>query len=318
MKLLSVMGAVATAAITEAKSFNTFPMATRYLQDESGNSYAYLDDVSGYSIQYHSCVRVKLPTDNEDDQAEGNVYFYNGRYHAQFQRYATFHLCRNDGMQCSCDESVEYTTEMNQFLKKTLQYFDNYCTEGDCGNYYNGDYEDESQFLACSMGHQDEDGNQYYYAPQCDDSSSGIVIGVFYDDECTIKTKNSAPDFKYFKFQYVQNTCVDCAEAGYCDEIYQDSYHCINGKEASGKQGSDLDVCGTVKKLLYNHEYNSVRTRHSGEKVFLIVFFSLVALSAIGGFIFLSYTYYIRHRNGGDALLNSDQLSGEAAPGTLT
>lgn len=312
----SLLGAAIASAIADAKSFSALPKATRYLADENGNSYAYLDDITNYSIQYSSCVRVKLPNEYDDDQAEGNVNYYNGRYHAQYQRYATFHLCRSDGMQCTCDESVEYTTEMNQFLQNSLNYFDQYCANGNCKNYYNGD-EDESAYLECTAGHQDEDGTQYYYAPQCDENSNGVVIGVFYDEECTIKTKNSAPDLKYYKFQTVENTCVECGDAGFCNELYQGSYHCMNGNEASGvKEDNDLNVCSTVKKYLYNHDYSSVKTRKSGEKAFLKVFFSLLALSVVGSAIFLTYTYYIRHRNGGDALLTSDQL--QAAPASLT
>jgi hypothetical protein len=318
MKLLTVVGTVATAAIAEATSFNALPAVTRRVQDENGNSYAYLDDISGYSIQYSTCVRVKLPNEYDDDNAEGNTFYYNGRYHAQFSRYATFHLCTSDGMQCSCDTSVEYSTEMNQFLQNSLQYLDNYCAGGNCGNYYNDNGADESRYLECSEGHQDEDGTQYYYGPQCDENSNGIVIGVFYDEDCTIKTKNTAPDLNYYKFQTVESTCVDCNEADYCNELYEGSYHCANGKDLSGNQDGNVDVCGTVKKYLYSHDYSNVKTRKSGEKAFLKVFFSLVALSLLGGFIFLTYTYYIRHRNGGAALLTSDQLSGEAAPGTLT
>lgn len=318
MKFIGFLLAAAFASsIADAKSFNAVPAATRYLEDENGNSYAYLDDISNYSIQYSSCVRVKLPNEYDDDQAEGNVNYYNGRYHAQYKRYATFHLCRSDGMQCSCDESVEYTTEMNQFLQNSLNYFDNECVNGNCKNYYNGGDEDESAYLECAAGHQDEDGNQYYYAPQCDENSNGVVIGVFYDEECTIKTKNSAPDLKYYKFQTVENTCVDCGEAGYCNDLYQGSYHCMNGNEVSGMQeDNDLNVCSTVKKYLYNHDYSHVKTRKSGEKAFLKVFFTLLALSLVGSAIFLTYTYYIRHRNAGDALLTSDQL--QAAPGSLT
>ena len=315
----TLFGAAVLAANAGAKSLDhSAIISARYLEDENGNSYAYLDDISDYSIQYSSCIRVKLPNEYDDDQAEGNVNYYNGRYHAQYKRYATFHLCRSDGMQCSCDESIEYTTDMNNFLQNSLNYFDNYCANGNCNNYNNdGGDEDESAYLECAAGHMDDEGNQYYYAPQCDENSNGVVIGVFYDDECTIKTKNSAPDLKYYKFQVVENTCVDCGEANYCNDIYQDSYHCQNGNEVSGMQeDNDLNVCSTVKKYLYNHDYSSVRTRKSGERAFLKVFFSLLVLSIVGSALFLSYTYYIRHRNGGDALLTSDQL--EAAPGSLT
>ena len=46
------------------------PRTTRQLQEADGSSYAYLDDLTGYSLQYATCVRAKIPQENDDDEAE--------------------------------------------------------------------------------------------------------------------------------------------------------------------------------------------------------------------------------------------------------
>jgi len=63
----------------------------RILQNNDG--YTQLDDLTGYSLSYSNCVRVKIPQESDDDAVEGNVNFYNGSYRAQYQIFATFHLC---------------------------------------------------------------------------------------------------------------------------------------------------------------------------------------------------------------------------------
>ncbi|EED93494.1 predicted protein [Thalassiosira pseudonana CCMP1335] len=322
MKLLSLFGTAALVSATSSTSTSSsLPITSRTLEDESGSSYAYLDDVSNYSIQYSKCVRVKIPNENEDDAVEGNTNFYNGRYHAQYMRYATFHLCSNDGDKCSCDYSVEYATEMEQYLGATMGYLDEYCANGgDCNNYNKGggNDADESQYLNCAAAYEDGDGVQYYYAPQCDDDSGGLVIGVFYDNECTIKTKNSAPNFNYYKFETVTGMCMGCNGDNTCNNLYQESFHCLDGKEASGQQNDEMSVCSAVKKATTSHDYSSVKKRHSGADAFLKVFFSVLFLSFIGAFVFLTYTYYIRHRDGKNPLVSSDHLGEHEEGGVPT
>lgn len=360
MKLLS-LAAAATAA--SASSVNN-PLVSasssrgvttpRLLQDATGNTYTYLDDLTGYALQYSNCVRVKIPQDNDDDAVEGNTNFYGGSYRAQYSIFATFHVCGdgsyNNNNQCgTCDYGVEYATEVNTFLETGLDYWGNYCDacQNQCGgrrleedaeeevqvdcntcsdsctNYYQaGDDDngnDETQYMECEEGIY-EDDMQLYYGPSCSDDGQ-LVIGVFYDDECTIKTKHDIPEFDYYKFGTVETGCIDCSSengAETCTDLYDEALHCFNGKDQTGKD--DMSACSTVKKALTSYDYGGVKKRKSGADTFLKVFITMLMLSFVGGFFFLSYTYYIRH-NGekGQPILSSEDLHQDSPNGgTLT
>lgn len=325
------------------------PRTTRQLQEADGSSYAYLDDLTGYSLQYATCVRAKIPQENDDDEVDGNVNFYNGRYHAQYQIYATFHVC-GDGSgsanQCSasCDYNVEYTTPVNQFLETSLNFWEGYCgtcanacrrkldednnggdydvdcntCSSECKTYYKAgdDNDDETNYIDCAAAYE-ENGMQLYYGPQCSDDGE-IVIGVFYDDECTIKTKNDGPNFDYYKFDTIYYGCIDCSDnqgAETCADLYGDSYHCVNGNDKTG-QDNEMNACAVVKKALMNVDYSGVKKRHSGADQFIKMFFTLLFLGIAGGSVFLSYTYYLRHS--GDktgSLLTSEDVHVPEAPG---
>lgn len=305
------------------------PVSHRSLQDGNGNSYAYLDDLTAYQLQYSNCVRVKVPQEYDDDAAEGNVNFYNGRYHAQYQIFATFHVCGDgnygNGNQCyDCDYGVEYTSEVGNYLETTLEFYEEYCEEcreacggrrledeaakvdcNSCSNvcmtFYQGQNDDaavdESTYVECSEGYVDEDGIQLYYGPQCSDDGR-LIIGTFYDEECTIKTKHDYPDFGYYKFAAVQGGCLDCSTeqgGGACDGLYGDAYHCLNGSDEKGEDDM-MSICSTVKKAMTTIDYSGVKKRGRGADMFIKVFFCLLGVGLVGGFFFLTYTYYIRHR----------------------
>lgn len=360
MKILSLVGTVAAASAASSStagssSSSRLPMTARSLQDADGSSYAFLDDLTGYQLKYSNCLRVKIPQDNDDDAVDGNVNFYNGRYHAQYEVFATFHVCGDgnygDGNQCyDCDYSVEYATDMGQFLETSLDHWENYCgacqnacggrkleeeeqeeemdcntCSNECMNYYQGgDAEDgandESAYIECQEGIVDDDGIQVYYGPQCSDDGE-IVIGTFYDDECTIKTKHDYPEFDYYKFGTVSAGCVDCSSnAGgeTCEGLYGDSFHCFNGKDQQGNE-DDMKVCSAVKKATTTMDYSSVKKRSSGADTFIKVFLTLSGIGLFMGLFFLSYTYYIRHKGDkSQPMLSSDDVDApvsEAPPG---
>ena len=332
---------------TTTDNANTTPRQLQY--GDGSSSYTYLDDLTGYSVQYSHCIRAKIPNENDDDG--GNANFYDGAYRAQYNIYATFHVC-GDGSgsdQCAaCDYDVEYTAEIGTFLETSLEFWGNYCeacnnncrrrkledgggggdVEVNCNTCAsecnawnnNGGDSDESAYLECQAAYE-EDGNQLYYGPQCNDGE--IVIGLFYDEECTIKTKYTNENLSYNKFDTVTSGCIDCSNeqgAESCDALYGDSFHCLNGNDQTG-QDNEMNACAAVKKALMNVDYSGVKKRHSGADTFLKVFFVLLIFGMIGGFVFLSYTYYIRHS--GDrtsSLLSSDDVHvPETPPGaTLT
>ncbi|KAL3808693.1 hypothetical protein ACHAXA_000179 [Cyclostephanos tholiformis] len=337
IKLLSLVGAAAVSAgssssssvnnMAAAAASSTFsrrtpssaaitPASTRLLSD-----YVYLDSLSGYSLKYSHCVRVKIPQYSDDDEVEGNVNFYNGRYHAQYSIYATFHVC-GDGnydpsSQCSasaCDYDVEYAAPMDDYLKSAMQYWQRSCeydgsSSASCSYFGNNDdaADDESRYTDCVAAYQ-EDGMQLYYGPQCSDDGSSIVVGVFYDDECTIKTKHESPSFEYNVFKAVESSCVDCSSdmgQNTCGNLYGVSYHCKNGMDQRGQE-DDMSVCATVKKVMTSVDYSGVKKRHSGADLFLKVFLTCLTLSMVGFFLFGSYSYYYRHKLAEQEMKNMD------------
>ncbi len=331
MKLLSLVGAATASAgssslaaaasspfsrrtISSSAVMTPASTTARTLTDASGGTYAYLDSLSGYSLKYSHCVRVKIPQYSDDDVVEGNVNFYNGRYHAQYAIYATFHVCGDGNYdaanQCSasssgggCDYNVEYAAPMDDYLKSTMEYWQRACendgsSSSSCAYFGDNDGDDESRYTECVAAYQ-EDGMQLYYGPQCSDDGSSIIVGVFYDNECTIKTKYESPTFDYNKFGVVEAGCLDCtSDVGQetCNDLYSgESYHCMNGKDQRGQEDS-MSVCSTVKKAMTSVDYSGVKKRHSGADLFLKVFLTCLTLSIIGLFLFGSYSYYYRHK----------------------
>ncbi|KAL7548355.1 hypothetical protein ACHAWF_011645 [Thalassiosira exigua] len=343
-KLLSLVGAAASAAASTSDAATssssssssssvaspsslriTSSGGTRRLQDQDGGGYAYLDDLSGYGLEYASCLRVKVPRENDDDEVDGNVNFYNGRYHAQYQIFATFRVC-GDG--CSdCDYDTQYAMEVGDFLDTQLDHWEDYCDNcqnacggrrrledeanaqvdcntcsNQCTDYYKcgeeGNCNDESAYVECAEGDAvSDDGLQLYYGPQCSDDGR-IVIGTFYDDECTIKTSKAASDFDYYKFDTVGGQCLDCSSDDgqeSCGDLYGEAYHCVNGLDQRGED-DEMSVCSSVQKAFTKVDYSGVKKRRKASDVFLKTFFVLLAMSAVGGFFLLSYTYYVRHR----------------------
>jgi len=90
-----------------------------------------MESLSGYQMQFGKCVRVKVPND-DDDENEGNSYFYNGRFYSQGVQFASVYLCEENGSteagQCGkCDTSKEYVTDLGTYLDTTLAYAQSMC-----------------------------------------------------------------------------------------------------------------------------------------------------------------------------------------------
>jgi hypothetical protein len=166
-------------------------------------------DYSSYNMKFARCIRTKILEDNDD---EGNSYFYNGSYRSQSVSYASFYLCTS-GTSCgTCDKTTEYVTDLENFLESNADYVQEYC--GTCQNQcrrrledaedeqeddqadYTVDCDtcstkcalltsgnegtDESQYLGCQATFTDDSGNQIYSAPTCG-SDQGVTMGLFYD-----------------------------------------------------------------------------------------------------------------------------------------
>lgn len=303
-----------------AKDIRSAPLVSRRV-----DGYNYLDDVSGYNMIFGKCIRVKVKSNNDDD-AEGNSYFVNGRYHAQYTNYASFYLCDDggDSVSCnSCDYSTEYVTDLNTFIEESTSYIQGMCNA--CSAYCrrrledededgggDGDYNynsldcstckkqcsnlsannggaDETQYLECQEAVEEND-IQYYSAPQCG-SDNGIIIGLYYDEDCTVKTSQELDyGFSYDTFQLIEETCIDCND-GLCAELYDDALHCVDGYNKNGNaDDGDMPVCKTAKSM-------ADRTFAKRRKQLKFMPFVILAVILAALLLFGSYTYYVRHKN---------------------
>jgi hypothetical protein len=267
--------------------------------------YAYLNDFSNYATKFGKCIRVKVQENNNND-GEGNSYFYNGNYHAQYLRYASFYLCTPDSNdQCgSCDESIEYVSSLDNYLDQSVIYLQNLCAACDnnsckatCATYSNNadDVTNEFNYLDCQKAYVDEEsGVQLYSAAACDTSGT-IYIGVFYDNQCTIKSKKLLDvAFTYSNFQTVQTMCTSCSDGnGICADLYDAALHCSDGMNLNGNvnQG-DMPVCKTYQAASANHTYRKINKTWKGVPLVMVLF-----LFVGTGFVMGSYTYYIRHKD---------------------
>lgn len=293
--------------------------------------YNYLDDVSGYKLEFGRCHRVKVKENSDDD---GGANMYNGRYHAQTMRFASFFLCGEaSGGQCGgCDYTTEYVTDLDTYLEESVTYVQNYCgacancgrrrrledEEGeeeeneneDGGGYaadvdcytcqdqcelYSGGANEEVNYLDCQEAYVDEDGNQLYSAPTCD-SDGDIVIDMFYDDECLIKhSVGNHYGFEYTAFQTVKSSCIDCNDAnGVCGDLYGESFHCSDGSNLNGNVEEDeaVSVCKAYKEANFNRTYNVGKSSKGLWASVTIFVLALASCVAMG-----TYTYFVRHRS---------------------
>ena len=86
----------------------------------------------------------------------------------------------------------------------------------------------------------------------------------------------------------MESVCMNCAD-GVCEEMFNDATSCVDGKVANGGE-DDMGVCKSYKRLTKEWQYASAKKK-SKMPVFLL---SMVLVCL---FCFLSYSYYVRHKN---------------------
>jgi hypothetical protein len=310
--LLSTL--VITAAVVSAESTSL----QRQLEQNNNNNQAV---VEGYEIRQGTCFRVKVDQDNDDD---GNAYFYNGAYRSQYQRYMSFAFCDSDSKECQT-----YVTELDTFVETAVSYVQTYCNSCanqcnkrrnrrrfladqqqqqanynvDCNtcanecslllNNNNGDDNalDESQYLDCQQAaasNDEENGLKYYTAPQCENGQ--VVMGHFYDNKCTIKTSTlQDAGFSYRTFRTVASMAVLCdIDGDSCQDLFKESIYCGENYEDGEQEGS---LCKAAKAAGRTYTYYK-KPFYKKVPVVSIGFLILMLTSA---FTFLAYTYYVRH-----------------------
>ena len=299
----------------------------RWLEEEDGGNN---DDLSQFTLQQGTCFRMKIGNDNDDD---GNSYFYNGAYRSQYMRYISFDLCNTQTGQCN-----EYVVALEDFLENTVDYVQTMC--GACANKCsrrnrdlrrldegaNGDGEnmnvncntcvdecqllnnkgnsgiDESGYLECQADYDDGD-LEYYTAPQCENGE--VVIGHFYDDECTIKTSTLQDSvFSYNTFRTLASIKLDCSLSDNCAELFDDAIPCSSGNADNDED--DAKLCKAAKAATRVQTY--YKKPFYKNKPWIPIFL-LISITGFG-FGFLAWTYYVRHNRRMDAKVPMSSLDG--------
>jgi hypothetical protein len=261
-------------------------------------------DMSSYTLRTGTCFRSKIQNDNDDD---GNVYFYNGAYRAQYHRYISYELC-SENYGCH-----KYVSEVEDFLESTVEFVQNYCTS--CANtcrrleeqqqqegqvaancnsckdqcsamQNNNGSTDAANYIQCQAGANNGDV-QYYTAPQCEDGK--LVIGHFYDDECTIKTQSMVDEgYSYATFRTIESMYIDCSLSDVCADLAEEAVFCDQGY---AEDEEDSRLCKAAEQAARVQTYYK---KPFIEKIPIgLIIFLFLALGVLFGF--LSYTYYVRH-----------------------
>lgn len=312
----------------------------RFLEDGQPNDGDnYNGDLSAFTITQGHCFRMKIENNNDDD---GNEYFYNGAYRSQYKRYISYLMCMTGTSTCH-----EYVVELNEYLEQTVPFVQNWCAacasscrrqlhgyrdledaDGmnvDCSTCANdckmlnsdkgNSGNDESDYIGCQAAANDGDGMQYYTAPQCENDH--IVIGRFYDDECTIKTTTSADSgFSYNTFATIERMNIPCKadNSNTCRELYENNVaSCENGVADNADEDQNSNsICKAAAASGRVYTYYKKPLFKKTPIVLLVV--AVFALGFLVGF--LSYTYYVRHRRA--AMIPLASLDGApSTPGAL-
>ena len=150
---------------------------------------------------------------------------------------------------------------------------------------------DEADYIDCQEKANNGGGDiEYYTAPQCENGE--VVIGHFYDEECTIKTSTLQDEgFSYNTFRTIEKLQLDCsiADESPCKDIFNNAIYC-GDDEADDEDASRL--CKAAKSAARVYTYYR---KPLYKKVPIIPIVLLIVVLGTG-FGLLSYTYYVRHR----------------------
>ena len=137
-------------------------------------------------------------------------------------------------------------------------------------------------------------------------------------DECTIKKTDDesgfSDQFAYNSFHTMESVCMSCQD-GVCEEIFNDATPCQDGRTANGED-DDMGVCKAYKRMSKEWQYAKAKKK---SKLPIILFCMII----VGVLSFLSYSYYVRHKNANlastkTALLETEKDSTPTSGGDYT
>ena len=230
-----------------------------YHNNDNGNPY----DLSTYSIRFEKCQNVISWNDDLAEEEDATTVL--GLEHFVIFRLCPSDSCRTS---CSSDYGVpfgEYVLPVEDYLasateqsrrafENTCQQCEEACNEGgycdescldDCETYENlGDngYWDATDYMECQQidvvngdddnaggeGNNEAEDQQLYIGPKCSANGRRIYIGLFTDEDCSVKYElpehKTMKDFIGFKLWYgtlsatydhsssMSSGCISCAE----------------------------------------------------------------------------------------------------------
>jgi len=125
-------------------------------------------------------------------------------------------------------------------------------------------------------------------------------------DECTIKKSDDesgySEQFNYDSFRTIQSVCMNCAD-GVCEEMFNDATSCVDGKTADGS-ADNMGLCKSYKRLSKEWQYAKAKKKSPLPVI-------LLGLVLVGLLCFLSYSYYVRHKNANSASTKTALLEAE-------
>lgn len=207
--LLVLIACAGFAAVTEASSSSN-SVTPEFMRGLANYNY----------MKFDRCFRVKIQENNDDD---GNSYFYNGAYRSQSVQFVAYSMC-ND---CNCNNpATSYVAALEDVLEDQLTYTQNYCNtcqatcnrrrkledaQGDADggdynanqnmNYQQTDVDCKTCSNACAPlvesywdGYDEtdylqcqmafaDDDGMQYYSMPACNDEGKLVIGLFYDGE---------------------------------------------------------------------------------------------------------------------------------------
>lgn len=132
------------------------------------------------------------------------------------------------------------------------------------------------------------------------------LIFRFASDECTIKKSEDqssfSEQFSYNAFHTMESVCMNCQD-GICQEVFNDATQCADGRTANGAD-DDMGVCKAYKRMAKEWQYAKAKKK---SKLPIVLF----CLIVIGLLSFLSYSYYVRHKNANSASTKTALLETE-------
>ena len=310
--------------------------------------------VSGYSIKFHACHSlIQIGEGGNNGGGEGSRLYTQNLVTFSLCPTSTCSSSSN-----TCKDGATYIVDMFEFVDAYTEskmeaaeyaceqarencnnddedacYVDElaYCIEGDDdGEEFNLQEYLECRELENNNNNNNNNGNynynqdgyygQYFVGPYCSSNGKSIHLGVFYDEGCTAKAKESdiyetlnGKSLPYSSESLVANDCISCLEPvedanddgnnnnnnndeedadeviEFCEQLYEQSGKCESNINS---QYADTSGCEYINNILPRLEQNTKSIKSgSGSGKAAVVFAWLFAATtvALGAYAFLLF-----------------------------